>query len=278
MSDYLLGQSIHEQERLMMRARIIRPYMEPFFRQAALNHGMRVLDVGSGVGDVALLAADIVGSRGRVFGLDRDDVSLEHAHRCVIEQGCSSWVSFQTTPLDSFETDQQFDAIVGRYVMLYQPDPAATLRHLTRFLQPGGIVVFHEVDFTCPVLTSPKCDFVDQVLWLVSKVFRRANISPDFGRYLPQLFLDSNLPWPHLAAEIPVGCGPGSPLCPWIASTVQTIAPRLSSLGIEIPQGVMIDDTLASKLEAACVEARSLLTASIQYGAWARKPASLNAA
>jgi len=70
-SNYVLGQSDHEYERLMFQARILRPYTEKFFRAAGLAPGMRVLDVGSGMGDVSLLSADIVGPGGRVLGIDR---------------------------------------------------------------------------------------------------------------------------------------------------------------------------------------------------------------
>jgi SAM-dependent methyltransferase len=75
-SDYVLGRSVHEYERLMLQARMLRPYTEKFFRGAGLVPGMRVLDVGSGMGDVALLAADIVGPGGRVLGIDRDADAL----------------------------------------------------------------------------------------------------------------------------------------------------------------------------------------------------------
>jgi ubiquinone/menaquinone biosynthesis C-methylase UbiE len=60
-SNYVLGHSNEEYERLVLQARILRPYTEKFFRAAGVTPGMRVLDLGSGVGDVALLAADIVG-------------------------------------------------------------------------------------------------------------------------------------------------------------------------------------------------------------------------
>lgn len=108
----------------MLRARVLRPYTDRFFRAAGLQPGMRVLDLGSGVGDVALLVGDIVGPCGHVLGLDRDAVALDRARQRTVEQGCSSWVSFQTTSLQEFSTSQQFDAVVGRYVLLYQPDPA----------------------------------------------------------------------------------------------------------------------------------------------------------
>jgi len=48
-SNYVLGQSDHEYERLILQARILRPYTEKFFRAAGLAPGMRVLDVGFGI-------------------------------------------------------------------------------------------------------------------------------------------------------------------------------------------------------------------------------------
>src|SRR5262249_30726946 len=78
-------------ERLILQARILRPYTEKFFRAAGLAPGMRVLDVGSGMGDVSLLSADIVGPGGRVLGIDRDVAALDNARRRTDQQGCSSW-------------------------------------------------------------------------------------------------------------------------------------------------------------------------------------------
>src|SRR3982751_5267309 len=93
--NYVLGDSLHEYERLTLQARILRPYTEKFFRAAGLVPGMRVLDIGSGMGDVALLAADMVGPGGSVVGIDRDVKVLDHARRRSVEHGCSSWVSFE---------------------------------------------------------------------------------------------------------------------------------------------------------------------------------------
>ena len=51
---------------------------------------MLVLDIGSGMGDVSLLADDMVGPGGRVLGIDRDAAALEHGRRRAAEQGCSA--------------------------------------------------------------------------------------------------------------------------------------------------------------------------------------------
>ena len=85
--------------------------------------GMRVLDIGSGIGDVAMLAAEIVGPNGRVVGIDKDPSFLEHARRRAVENGCAPWVTFEQAEVDAFTTSDRFDALVGRYILLYLPDP-----------------------------------------------------------------------------------------------------------------------------------------------------------
>lgn len=271
-TNYVLGQSEYEYERLTLQARVIGPFTEKFLRMAGVGPGMRVLELGSGMGDVALLAADIVGPGGGVLGLDRDATGLENAGERVRQQGCSSWVSFQASNLDEFDTADRFDAIVGRYILLYQHDPGATIRHLSRFLKPGGIVVFHELDFTDPHSSDPPCAFWDQIYALLSEAFRRAGNPPDYGRRVAKAFLDAGLPFPTILAESVAGGGRGSYLYPWIANTLISVTPRLEEMGLALPDGVTADETLAKRLEEEVVAAGSQILGPIQFGAWTRKP------
>jgi len=75
----VLGHSSREIERLKAQAQLIDPITRRFFQEAGLAPGMRVLDVGSGAGDVAFLAANIVGVSGQVVGVDRVPAALEVA-------------------------------------------------------------------------------------------------------------------------------------------------------------------------------------------------------
>ena len=70
--DYLLGSSDAEHERLIRQAIRLAPVTERFFQEAGIGLGQRVLDVGSGVGDVAMLLAGLVGSSGEVVAIERD--------------------------------------------------------------------------------------------------------------------------------------------------------------------------------------------------------------
>ena len=70
-SQYLLGHSERELERLQTQARILEPVTRQPLIDAGLRPGMRVHDVGRGPGDVAFLAAELVGDDGQVVGTDR---------------------------------------------------------------------------------------------------------------------------------------------------------------------------------------------------------------
>jgi len=63
---YVLGHSDRELDRLSVQARLIDPITRRFFLDAGIVPGMRLLDVGSAVGDGAFLAAELVGARGEV--------------------------------------------------------------------------------------------------------------------------------------------------------------------------------------------------------------------
>lgn len=271
-SHYVLGQSAHEYERLTIQARLLRPYTDKFFREAGVIPGMRVLDIGSGMGDVALLAAEMVGPHGSVLGVDRDGEALDHARRRAAEHGCSSWVSFQTAHLNEFETTDSFDALVGRYVLLYQPDAAATIRHLLRFVKPGGVVVFHDVDFSDLHPSYPPCPLLDQAFTLLAEAFRRSGAVPNFGRRLAKTFIDAGLPFPTIRDEAVVGCGSGAHLYQWIASTFISIIPRLEALGLTLPPGFPAAETLAEAIEEEAVRLGSQIVGPAQFGAWIRKP------
>ena len=136
---YVLGHSQQELDRLTTQARLVDPMTRRFFVQAGVGPGMRVLDVGSGPGDVAFLAADLVGTKGEVVGVDRVPVALATA-RARAESLSLRHVSFREGDPGDMTFDRPFDAVVGRYVLMFQPDPAAMVRKLVAHLRPGGVI------------------------------------------------------------------------------------------------------------------------------------------
>ncbi|MXY97899.1 MAG: class I SAM-dependent methyltransferase, partial [Gemmatimonadetes bacterium] len=144
---YTMGRSDEETDRLIEQSRLLRPITERFLKSAGLARGMRVLDIGSGAGDVALVAAELVGPEGEVVGVDMNPEILETARERVRQAGHRN-VEFKAGDVHTLETGSDFDALIGRLVLMYLPDPVATLKQLVTRLRPRGLVVFQEIDFT----------------------------------------------------------------------------------------------------------------------------------
>src|SRR6516162_53772 len=145
--DYLLGSSDAEHERLILQAIRLAPVTERFFREAGIGLGQRVLDVGSGVGDVAMLLARLVGSSGEVVAIERDARSVNLARMRASQRGLRN-VTFVQSDIAQFSSDAWFDAAVGRFILQFLPDPVAALRFLSQRVRPGGLIAFQEASST----------------------------------------------------------------------------------------------------------------------------------
>src|SRR4029453_9150934 len=92
--DYVLGHSEAELQRLEEQARFFGDLTALVFREAGLRKGMHVLDIGSGAGDVALLAGRFVGSRGSVLGVARSEEAVTAANARARAQGANKGALF----------------------------------------------------------------------------------------------------------------------------------------------------------------------------------------
>ena len=142
-SAYALGYSKAESERLMRQAAQLAPLTERFFRDAGIAAGQRVLELGSGMGDVAMLVARLVGPSGSVLGIERDTDSIRLAQTRIAKAGLRN-VSFSQSEVSQLRAEERFDAAVGRFILQFLPDPVSVLRSLSAAVRPGGVIAFHE--------------------------------------------------------------------------------------------------------------------------------------
>src|SRR6516165_5504011 len=126
---YALGRSQQEYARLARQAELMKPMTKRLFADAGIRAGMTVLDLGSGAGDVAMLLAEMVGTKGSVIGLDLDLGAMQHARERAIAARFHN-VSFVHSDFAHYHPNAPLDAIVGRLVLMYQADPAAALAQL----------------------------------------------------------------------------------------------------------------------------------------------------
>ena len=117
---YVLGSTDFEHQRLIRQAAYLAPITEQLFREAGIGRGQRVLDLGSGAGDVAMLAARLVGPSGEVVGIERDAHSITRARTRVAHAGFDN-VSFVQCDASQVEAGAPFDAVVGRFILQHLP-------------------------------------------------------------------------------------------------------------------------------------------------------------
>ena len=257
---YLMGRSEAETLRQLAQDRLYGPFTRRLLEDAGIEEGMKVLDVGSGAGDVALLAAELVGPTGSVVGVDKAPGVLRTASDRAEASGLTN-VSFYAGDLREYVPGVGFDAVVGRLVLLYVPDPAAALRGLIEHLEPGGIVAFGEFNFTPEsVVAHPPTPLWGKLWAWMQAVVRRAGLDPATGYDLRHAFLSAGLSEPRMNICSPVGGGPHWPGYDYAAESLRSMLPLILKFGIAAEDEVRID-TLAKRLRAETVASGGVVKA-----------------
>jgi len=266
---YALGRSRAEAERLMLQHRIYGPSTRRLLTSAGISAGMRVLDVGSGAGDVTLLLADLVGPTGEVVGLEVAAASIALAAERAAAAGVGSTVRFVAADLRNEDLDVgRFDAIVGRWVLMYQPDPVALLRRLARMLVPGGVMAFQEsdlVDMHEPFPTSPLHARITS--WMRPSI--DSGVEVQMGPKLFRSFVAAGFPAPSVHIDTPAGGGPGWVGYEYLAATMRSLLPMLVTFA-GVDEADVDVDTLADRLREEIVGLDAVQPLASVYGAWAR--------
>ena len=266
-STYVLGHEDAEVERLLLQGRLYDDYTEHAFRLAGLRPGMRVLDIGSGPGDVSFVAARLVGPTGSVLGVDAAPEMIELARARAAEQGLST-VHFARTAIDAIALDEPVDAVVGRLILMHLPDPAATLRHLSSFVRPGGVIAFSENDIT-GTYSIPEMPLFGQVTAGIVRAFEAMGLSTRFGTTLHTVFADAGLGAPRLTLGTPIGTAADNDILAYAAEVWRLVSPTAHQLGLGIDERVETDNFVSLfREEARAVNA--LITMPPMITAWAR--------
>jgi SAM-dependent methyltransferase len=267
---YPLGRSDAEARRLILQNQIYSPITRAFLTSAGISRGMKVLDLGSGAGDVALLCADLVGPQGSVVGVDGNGAILDFARRRVRATGWTN-IHFHEGDVRDLALPYDFDAVVGRWILMYVEDPGQLLRQLSTHLRPGGIVAFQEsANLKAAATTYPPTPLhADVQRWL------RPAVDPpmpvlDMGLRLYRTFIDGGLEAPELRHDAPMGGGGAWPGYAFVAESARSLLPFMEQLGTVTAAEADID-TLEDRLRAEVVEHDAVQILPSVIGAWSTK-------
>jgi len=274
---YLVGRSEEETQRLLRQGQLYGPLTRRLLVDAGVGQGMRVLDVGSGAGDVALLAAELVGPTGAVVGIDTDAAILEVARRRVRAVGWAN-TTFVEGDVRTAAGLGTFDAVVGRFILFWVRDQVEVLRACAARLRPGGALVFQEHDVLDPTwyrAYPPSRASAPHDRW-GAHVLQQQGIDPAMANKLYGAYLEAGLPDPQLRYEAPLGGGPD-----WVgyearADHARRLAPRIVEAGLAT-EAELATETLADRMREELVEQRGVLRCIPVVGIWARQPGPLPA-
>lgn len=230
---------------------------------------MKVLDVGSGVGDVAFLVAELVGPDGKVVGVDMDGAVLEKARRRA-EQLKLRNVEFVHGDIRTAALSGPFDAAVGRLVLLYCADPVAALARIAAQVRSNGIVAFQEMDLNEVAARATYSDSIlGKVVETVYRTFAAAGVRITMASELRKTYLEAGLGEPELLGEFVVGGGPDFAGYPWLVNTLRSVAPMARKLGITLePLGDL--DTLVQRVRSEAARERRDFWSPPYVGAFVR--------
>ncbi|MEO0511247.1 MAG: class I SAM-dependent methyltransferase [Verrucomicrobiota bacterium] len=243
---------------------------ERLFKNAGIEAGMRVLELGCGPGEVTEVLSELIGASGQVLAIDRSNEMLAIAQDRFRESGIRN-VRFLCADLSEGPGFLQgiaqpaFDAIVGRRVLMYLSKPDAVIRGLLPWLTPRGIVIFEEADSTIGpgrVASMPSHD--KAVAWL-GEMLAVEGVDRSMGFHLPATLTQAGLRFEGIWAEAVIeGQGDQYPL----PELLRLLDPRLESADVATRADI---EQLTAQIIAEANDPTQVYMSGMRFCASARK-------
>jgi SAM-dependent methyltransferase len=240
---------------------------ERMLDEAGIGQGMRVLDIGCGPGEVSLMLSRRVRDDGHVFAVDRNPRMLELARENARRAGISNLTFIEGGFDVAFPERGTLDAVVGRRVLMYQPDAAQAVAQLVDAVRSGGLIAFHEHDMVALSNGRGSLPLHDQVRSWLREMLRLEGANLHMGFELHSALSAAGLVVERVRAEANVLTPTaGYP----IAAIIRAVLPRLLQHGITTEAAVNVE-TLDDRLTAERRQSAATCLWEMIFCAWARK-------
>jgi SAM-dependent methyltransferase len=247
--EYVLATGEAATRRLRVLHDLYGPGARRVLLHAGLRRGMRVADLGCGVGMVTGMLADLVGPTGHVVGVDASGEQIAQA-RTLLPPGSSNVTFVEASATCTGLPRGTFDLVYCRFLLIHLTEPERALEEMHGLLKPDGILVCEDGDLTAAGSQPPSALDAFAELW--GRLGPARGLDYTLGRKLFQMVLAANFSAPEITFNQPVVArGEGKRMMEW---SVAEAAPAFLAAGlvtsdelgrlIEEMQRVAEDDTV----------------------------------
>lgn len=184
-TEYFLARGEQDSERLSIINKLYNPKAIEFMKQSGLEPGMKILEIGCGMGLMAIELSRIVGS-GKIIASDISESQLQIAKKNADLNGCKN-IEFLQLDINQSLLNyyNKFDMVYGRWVIEFAKDTKFTFNELYKTLKPNGIFVYEGVDVSdSEYFSYPNQDVVDKWFKLILKNWQSNKMHISFIKWL----------------------------------------------------------------------------------------------
>jgi len=262
--EYVLATGKAAAYRLQILHKLYGPGARRVLLQAGIRPGMRVADLGCGVGMVTSLMADLVGPTGQVVGVDSSPEQLAQA-RELMPAGLSNITLVEASATSTGLTQESFDLVYCRFLLIHLTEPAQALREMHRLLKPNGILVCEDGDLTSA--GSEPATALKAFSELFGRLGPTWGVNYTLGRELFQMIVTANFSEAEITYNQPVVArGVNKRFLEW---SVAEAGPAFVGAGLITSES--LHNTLV-EMERAAEDETVLAVMPRMSQVWARKP------
>ncbi len=266
-NSYVLPASEEEAQRLSDQAAVFEEATQNLLVKSGIGPGMQCIDIGCGSGDVMRLMGNLVGSSGKVTGVDiNEPLGKLAAQKLGTEGGCKyEFVAGDIQKQVSIDSNSQ-DFTFARFLLLHLKDPIDALRRMWGFTRPGGTLLVMDYDFRS-MEANPISETLEELRELIKGVFEKSGLDPHIGSRLPGLFQNAGIGNPD-GIEIVAAQKPVYEVAHVLSATLEGFLPAGLKLGIMDNEKA---DSLRSKVRDLKNERSTFLMFPLVGACWKRK-------
>jgi len=227
---YILGTERAELHRLGLQHQVWAEETRRGWDRAGFTAGQTILDLGCGPGFCTRELAYIVGTNGRVIGVDQSVGFIEFAREVNRLHGLTS--EFQAVSFDGMRLEAVFlDGVYCRWALAWVNNPQAIIEKIVAALKPGGVFVAHEYYDWKILSTEPSRPALAAAIAAAFGSFSVSDGDINIGRRLPGLFAEAGLE----VVEVRPMCKlalPGTVTWQWPTTFFDNYFPKLVGAGL----------------------------------------------